>query len=224
MWLVIFSVMLLAVSVESTLFSGLLSTVGMDDRAARIAGSRLTVMAALVGAGFLLIGLSSWARNTRMHNISRAHMNMLGHLVEEYGGVVDLLPGVGAGFSGEIGGIRVEIVIEPSRGGAAWIRGICPTSRPLHVWPRGLAPDGQNPHASLVASGRSWEAWAAVAGGLPPGTEKVVEAAFEQGGVLELIHGPTGMELSMPNAPGEGLMARISLGLEAVAALSRFNR
>jgi hypothetical protein len=222
MRLVFCSVILMAMAFEPSIISGLLSAVGMDDRAARIAGSRLTVMAAMVGAGFLLIGLSSWARNTRMHNISQGHMNMLDHLVREYGGTVDVLPGLGAGFSGEIGGIHVEIVVEPIRGGQAWIRARCPASRPLHISPRGLAPESEN--GAVVACGRSWEAWSSVAGPLQHGAEQCLEDAFDRGGLLEMKHGRTGIELSMPNAPGEGLLARISLGLEAAAAVSRINR
>jgi hypothetical protein len=42
--------------------------------------------------------------------------------------------------------------------------------------------------------------------------------------VLEMKHGRAGIELSMPNEPGVGLMARISMGLEAAAALARINR
>jgi len=215
---------LLLVAFDTSFFTELLALTGMESRVARIAGSRLSVMAALVGAGLLLISLSSWARNARMLTISSAHADMLEHLVQENMGRVEILPGVGAAFTGEVAGLRVEIVVEPTHGGQAWIRALCPASRPLHIWPRGLAPESTAAHGFRVSQGPSWEAWSTAEGMLHGDVMQPVEDAFFDAGVSEIQHNRSGVELSMSNAPGDSLMKRITLGLNVAAALSRSNR
>ena len=58
--LILFSMVLLAVAVAPTVLGDALALMGMDARVARMAGSRLAVMAALSGAGMLLVGISLW--------------------------------------------------------------------------------------------------------------------------------------------------------------------
>ena len=222
--LLIASILLIGVAFESTLFVEPLLMVGMDERVARIAGSRLSVMVALVGAGLLLIAISVWARNARMHAISLAHAEMLEHLAATHVGHVEIVPGVGAGFSGEVAGLRVEIIVEPTSGGQVWIRALCPAARPIHIWPRGLAPDVKDTEGYRIAWGPSWEAWSSQDEALHGEGVHPIEDAFFKGGVGEIRHNRNGIELSMSNAPGGGLLERISVGLEAAAALSRANR
>ena len=222
--LLVVALVLIGASFDASLFTEFLVVVGLEDRAARIAGSRLTVMSALVGAGFLLISIAVWARNTRMHAISTAHAEMLAYLATEHAGHVEVLPGVGAGFTGEIAGLRVEIVIEPTRGGQVWIRALCPAARPLRIWPRGLAPDVMAADQHRVGSGPSWEAWSSSTEALHGEVVHPIEAAFFQAGVGEIRHNRNGIEVTMSNGPGAGLLERIAAGLNAAAALSRANR
>ena len=81
--LLIAALVLIGLAFEASLLIEFLAVVGLEDRAARIAGSRLTVMSALVGSGFLLIAIAVWARNARIHAISSAHADMLEYLVTE---------------------------------------------------------------------------------------------------------------------------------------------
>ena len=222
--LLIFALCLIGVAFDSSLFTQLLTVLGLEDRAARIAGSRLTVMSALVGAGFLMIAIAMWARNARMHAVSAAHAEVLAHLAAEHVGHVEIVPGVGAGFNGEVAGLRIEILIEPMRGGQVWIRALCPAARAIHIWPRGLAPDVRESGQHLVGSGPSWEAWSCTTDALHGEVVHPIEAAFYHAGVGEICHNRNGIEVVMPNAPGAGLLNRVAAGLGAVAALARENR
>ena len=222
--LLIAALILIGASFEASLFTEFLVVVGLEDRVARIAGSRLTVMSALVGAGLLLISIAMWARNSRMYATSEAHAAMLAYLAAEHVGHVEVVPGIGAGFTGEIAGLRVEIIIEPTRGGQVWIRALCPASRPLRIWPRGLAPDFMESGHFRVGLGPSWEAWSSSRDPLQGEVVHPIEAAFSHAGVGEIRHNRNGIEVTMPNGPGSDLMNRISLGVTAAAALSRINR
>ena len=222
--LLIAAILMIGVAFDASVFVELLMAVGMDERVARIAGSRLSVMSALVGAGLLLIAISIWARNSRMHSISLGHADLLDHLAQEHLGHVEIVAGVGAGFAGEVAGLRVEIIIEPTRGGQAWIRALCPAARPIHIWPRGLVPDTEGSNGYRIAIGPSWEAWSSSNEALHGDVVHPIEDAFYVGGVGEIRHNRNGIELSMSNAPGVDLMERISVGLKAAAALSRVNR
>ena len=159
-----------------------------------------------------------------MHSISLGHVGMLDWLVQEHAGHVEIVPGVGAGFVGEIAGLRVDIIIEPIRGGQVWIRALCPAARTIHIWPRGLAPDDPGSQGYRIAVGPSWEAWSPSDEAIYGDVVHSIEAAFSKGGVSEIRHNRHGIELSLPNAPGTDLMERISAGMSAATALSRVNR
>ena len=214
----------MAVAFNAGLFAAFLNIIGVEDRVARIAGSRLSVMSALIGAGLLLIALSSWARNSRMLAISTAHAAALEHFAHDHAGRVEVFPGHGAGFTGEVAGLRVEIVVEPTHGGQAWVRAMCPSSRAIHIWPRGLAPADVESSGFRVSLGPSWEAWSDVEGSLHAETMQPIEDAFFKAGVSEIRHDRSGIEIALPNAPGISLIQRIGLGLTAATSLSRSNR
>ena len=67
--LVVGGVSLLSVALDPLVVGEALAFEGMPSSAARLAGSRLAVMAALSGAGLLLFGLSNWARASRIQSI-----------------------------------------------------------------------------------------------------------------------------------------------------------
>ena len=215
---------LLVVAHDASLFGGVLSGLGMEERAARIAGSRLRIMAALVGAGLLLIGLSIWARSIRLRSVSQAHAGVLQHLTENHVGRVDVHAGVGAVFSGEVAGLRLEVAVEPVRGGRILIRALSPAPTSLLIWPRGLAPTTQTSSFVRIAQGASWEAWAPSAGTLQGELMGPIEAVFLRAGATEMRHDRSGIEVTLPNAPGIDLVQRIELGVQAASALSRANR
>ena len=106
--LILFSMVLLAVAVAPTAVGDALALMGMDGRVARMAGSRLAVMAALSGAGMLLVGISLWARSDRLVRISQGHTRILEHLGLQTIAVVD---GPAAVASGEFEGLRVDIFL-----------------------------------------------------------------------------------------------------------------
>ena len=222
--LLFLSVVLLSVAFNAGLFSSLLNVVGVEDRVARIAGSRLSVMSALIGAGLLMIAISSWARHSRMLAVSTAHANALKQFAQEHVGRVEVLPGLGAGFSGEVAGLRVEVVVEPTNGGQAWVRAMCPASRTIQIWPRGLAPEDIESGGFRVSLGPSWEAWSDVEGSLHSETMQPIEDAFFKAGVSEILHNRSGIEIALSNAPGDSLIQRITYGLAVATSLSRANR
>ncbi len=196
----------------------------MEERVARIAGSRLRIMAALVGAGLLLIGLSMWARNTRLLAVSAAHADILQHLADHSSGHVDIRPGLGAVFAGEVAGLRIEVAIEPMNGGQVWVRALSPAMCPILIWPRGLPPSSHKGDGYRIAQGSSWEAWSSESGALQGDLMGPIEAVFLSGGATQIRHDRDGIEVSLPNAPGHDLMHRVQLGVQAAAALSRSNR
>ncbi len=220
-FLLLTAIMLISLAYDANLFAGGLTSLGMDDRVARIAGSRLRVMAALMGAGLLLIGLSIWARNTRLHGVSHAHAAVLQSLSDQYAGRVEVRSGIGAIFSGEVAGLRMEVTVEPMQGGQAMVRALSPASSSLVFWPRGLAPKNANGGDGPVAQGPSWEAWSVESGSLQGVSVAPIEAAFFRAGVTQIRHDRYGIQMGMPNVPGDDLLERIEVGIQAAAALSR---
>ena len=217
---------LLSVAFDPLIVGAALELLGMTPSASRLAGSRLAVMAALIGTGILFFGLAGWARASRIQSICEAHALVLDHLGRDYGARSQVVPGVGAACVADVDGLRMEIVVEPESHGRAWVRARCYPARSLRVCPRGLGPEGSAEDFVTVSEGYSWEAW-----GIPGVDGPSLDAAaaslgrvFGVGGASHIQHDGGGIELSMPNAPAEELLARLRVAIDAVSILARTNR
>ncbi len=212
---------LLAVAVAPTAVGDALALMGMDGRVARMAGSRLAVMAALSGAGMLLVGISLWARSDRLVRISQGHTRILEHLGLQTIAVVD---GPAAVASGEFEGLRVDIFLPPQVGAAAAIHAPCHPAADVEIWPKGLPPDDLPPGALTTDSGRHWEGWTDKAEPVWDGGGELLEAAFAAAGVLRVSHDRSGIRIGLPTSPAESLVARLTCALKLAAFLARSNR
>lgn len=219
--LILFSIVLLAVAVAPTSLGDALAVAGMDARVARMAGSRLAVMAALSGAGMLLVGISLWARADRLLRISEAHARMLEHLGAQTVAVVE---GPTAVAFGEFDGLRADIVVPPEVGGSAVIRAPCHPAVEVEVWPRGLPPEDLPPGTHVTDSGQFWEAWSSRAEPVLVGGEGLLEGAFAAAGVFQVSHDRSGIRISLPSSPAESLPQRLKLSLRLASFLARSNR
>lgn len=214
----------LAIAVYPTGIGEALAVLGMDARAARIAGSRLAVMMSLCGAGFMVLGFTSLTRTRRLRRISAAHVGVLDFLSGQARYRAHLVDGVGAGLTAEFDGLPMEVLVEPERGGKVCIRALSMPSQPLTVWPRGLIPEGEPTARQVVASGRAWECWAATNTVGIGSADLILNRAFEDGGVIYLRHEQGGLELVMPNGPSKDLLERIRVGVQAVSVVARLNQ
>ena len=219
--LIFFSVVLMAVAVAPTVLGDALHLMGMDARVARMAGSRLAVMSAMSGAGLLLVGISLWARADRLLRISHGHAIALEHFKPQTVTVVD---GPAAVAVGEFEGLRAEIVVPPQVGGSAVIRARCHPAAEVEIWPKGLPPDDLPMEVLVTDSGQHWEAWSARAEPVLRGGEDLLEAAFAAGGVLQVSHNRSGIQISLPSSPAENLVQRIQVALSLATFLARSNR
>ena len=219
--LILFSMVLLAVAVAPTVLGDALALMGMDARVARMAGSRLAVMAALSGAGMLLVGISLWARADRLVRISQGHARILEHLGLQTIAVID---GPAAVASGEFEGLRVDIFLPPQVGGVAAIQAPCHPAADVEIWPKGLPPDDLPTGARTTDSGSHWEGWIDKAEPVLDGGGELLEAAFAAAGVLRVSHDRSGIRINLPTSPAESLVARINCALKLAAFLARSNR
>ena len=219
--LIVFSIALLAVAVAPTAIGDALTLVGMDSRVARMAGSRLAVMAAMSGAGMLLVGISLWARADRLLRISQGHASMLEHLRPQTVTVVD---GPTAVAVGEFEGLRADIMVPPQVGGAVVVRARCHPAVDVEIWPRGLPPDDLPPGALITDAGQYWEAWSARAEPVLGGGEEILEAAFSVAGVLQVSHDRSGIRISLPSSPAESMLQRLKIVLSLAAFMARSHR
>jgi len=194
----------------------------MDARAARIAGSQLTIMAALCGAGFLLIGIATMARTKRLRRISGMHVALLDHLPQQSGSSAHLVEDQGAILVGEFEGLRAMVSIAPERGGLATISASCSARRSIEIWPRGMGPE-EGDH-EVVSHGQSWEVWSAPDGPVLTSAKDLLELAFGEVGVLSVTQDRRGIRLKMPNAPADDLVPRLDIGIRLVSLLARTNR
>ena len=217
-----FSILLLAVGLYPTGLADFLVALGMDARAARIAGSQLTIMAALCGAGFLLIGIAAMARAKRLRRISQMHVALLDHLAQRSGSAAQLVEDQGAVLVGEFDGLRAMISIGPERGGLAVIHASCSARHAIQILPRGLGPDDGK--EEVVSSGQSWEVWAEPDGPVLTSAKELLELAFGEVGVLSVIHDRMGIRLEMSNAPADDLVSRLEVGIRLISLLARTNR
>ncbi len=214
--------LLLAVGLYPTGIGHILTALGMEGRAARIAGSQLTVMAAFCGAGFLLIGITAWAREGRLRRISMMHLAVLDHLASSGGGTAQLVENEGAVLVSEFDGLRAMISVAPQRGGHALVSANCSAGRPIEVWPRGLGP--VETALEIVSRGPSWEVWSIPGSSGISGAEDVLEASFGEVGVLFVSHDRRGIRLSMLNDPAENLVIRLQTAVRLVSTIARLNR
>jgi hypothetical protein len=218
------AVCLLGVALAPTAVATMLDVIGMDGRAARIAGSRLTVMSALCGAGLLFISIARWARASRLGRISLLHAQLLDHLSAEAGGRAVVTDESGAHVTGEFDGLRTEIHVSPEQGGEVRIRALCMPGRIVVVWPRGLGLGEEMPGLSLVSKGAHWEAWSAHREPVLVGAESALEEAFGEGGMTRVIHDADGIELILSNGPPELLLGRLRIAVRLASSLARINR
>jgi hypothetical protein len=220
----VIAVCLLGVALAPTAVATMLDLLGMEGRAARIAGSQLTVMSALCGAGLLLISIARWARASRLGRISLLHAGLLDHLSAEVGGRAVVTDEGRAHVTAEFDGLRTEIYISPEQGGEARIRAQCMPGRVIVVWPRGLSLGDEMPGLSLVSKGAHWEAWAAHREPVLEGSESALEEAFGEGGMTRVIHDADGIELVLSNGPPELLLVRLRIAVRLASTLARINR
>jgi len=220
----VLALLMLCIGLVPTALGEFLASVGMADQAARIAGSQLTVMTALCGAGLLLIAIARWARALRLNRTSDMHAELLNHLSSDVGAQSQVVPGVGAVVVADFEGLRTEVVIPPEVGADVTIRALCMPGRMMSVWPRGLGPAEPVAGQSLVSFGEHWEAWGDAGASVLEGADAVLEAAFGEGGLLYMSHGVDGIEISLPNAPPEHLLTRLRIGLRLASTMARLNR
>ncbi len=219
--LTMLSLLFLGMALNPSALGELLSLVGMDVRTARLAGSRLAVVSALSGAGLLLLGITSFARSSRIRKTAEATAEALLLLPAASGARAHVLDGVGAVMTADVDGLRIEVVVEPERGGIAWLRSRCPAGQVLSIWPRGLADAGDGDPA---ASGRAWEC---VSSGRLTGISDLDDALnrlFEEGEASQVEHTRRGIEVRMSNAPASTLLGRLSLAVSVASGLARINR
>jgi len=217
------SIPCLAIAIYPTGIGEALAVLGMDARAAQIAGSRLAVMLSLCGAGFMVLGFTSLTRSRRLRRISQAHVDVLDFLSGQDRYRAQLVDGIGAGLTAEFDGLTMEGLVEPERGGLVCIRALSMPGQPLSVWPRGLTPNGEPKARQVVASGRAWECWAATNTIGIGSADSILNRAFEAGGVTYMRHEQGGIELVMPNGPSEDLLDRIRIGVQTVSFVARLN-
>ena len=203
------SIPCLAIAVYPTGIGDALAVVGMDARAARIAGSRLAVMLSLCGAGFMVLGFTALTRARRLRRISDAHVDVLDFLSGQARYRAHIVDGVGAGLTAEFEGLPMEVLIEPERGGQVCIRALSMPAQPLAVWPKGLHPDQEHRARQVVASGRAWDCWATTNAVGIEAADTVLNRAFEAGGVTYLRHEQGGLEVP----GGEGRLGAACLRL-----------
>ena len=219
--IIVIAALLLLVSVNPIVFAVMLEWGGMIPRTARLAASRLAVVAAFFGSGMLVLGITSVGRHARLRRAAKTMANALSDLPLVGNPTGRVVQGVGAVVMGEFDGIRMEIVVEPEEGGQAWLRARCAARSPLSIWPRGLAGEGS---WQTVASGRAWECVSkdAVAG--LRGMDDVLNRVFEEGGAMHLHHTHHGVEVCFPNAPARTLLERLIIGMSTVSGVARANR
>ena len=217
------SIPCLAIAIYPTGIGEALGLLGMDSRAALIAGSRLAVMMSLCGAGLMVLGFTGLTRSRRLRRISEAHVDVLDFLSGQPRYRAHLVDGIGAGLTAEFDGLPMEVLVEPERGGVVCIRALSIPGQPLAVWPRGLTPNEDPKTRQVVASGRAWECWATTNSIGIESAESILNRAFEAGGVAYLRHEQGGIELVMPNGPSEDLLERIRIGVQAVSFVARLN-
>lgn len=218
------SIPCLAIAIYPAGIGEVLAGLGMDARAAVIAGSRFAVMTALCGAGFMVLGFTDLTRARRLQRISEAHVALLDFLSGQARYRAHLVEGVGAGLTAEFDGLPMEVLVEPERGGQVCIRALSMPSQLLTVWPKGLTPKGEPMTRQVVASGRAWECWAATNTIGIGSADSVLNQAFEAGGVTYLRHEQGGLELVMSNGPSEDLLERIRIGVQTVSVVARLNQ
>jgi hypothetical protein len=150
----------------------------------------------------------------------------LDHLGRNYGARSQVVPGVGAACVADVDGLRMEIVVEPESHGRAWVRARCFPARSLRVCPKGLEPEGAGDNLITVSQGYSWEAWGRPGIDGPPldAAAHSLGRAFGVGGATHIQHDGGGIELAMPNAPADELLARLRVAIDAVSSLARTNR
>ena len=215
---------LLGVALAPTALGSALGIFGMDPRAARIAGSQLTVMAALCGAGLLLISMARWARSSRLSRTSHLHAALLGHLSADVGGRPLVLEGGGASVTAEFDGLRTVIYLSPLQGGEARLHALCMPRCAVTVCPKGLGSAVDMPGQAVVSQGAHWEAWTVSPDRVLQGAEAVLEEAFGEGGLTRLVHDADGIEILLPNGPPEHLLARLRVAIRLASATARLNR
>ena len=219
--LTMLSLLLLAAALNPPALGEVLSLVGMDFRTARLAGSRLAVVMALSGAGLLLLGITSIARSSRIRKTADATAEVLLLLPGASGAQSHVLDGVGAVMTADVDGLRIEVVVEPERGGNAWLRARCPAGQVLSIWPRGLSGAGDGGPA---ASGRAWECMSPERLAGISDLDDALNRLFEEGEASQLEHTRLGIEVRMSNAPASTLLGRLSLAVSVASGLARINR
>lgn len=221
---VVVSLSLLLLAVYPTALSALFELLGLDGRAARIAGSRLTVMAALCGAGLLLIGIAAWARSSRLERISTMHVQMLNHLTRDAGGRARLPAVGGAEVEAEMDGLRMAIRLTAEQGGQAYLHALCMPGEVIEIWPKGLEPEGRSERFAVVCQGVHWAAWSTSGRAVLDGGETILEEAFGPAGLTWVGHDTSGIEITMPNGPAEDLLDRLHTAIRVASMLARLNR
>ncbi len=220
--------LLLSIALNSGLIVAVLEGMGVGPKAARMAGAQLSVVLGMFGAGALLIGLSWLARVGRLRHAWAAHGSLLRDVARPHGAQIQQLPGVGVGFSAEVRGLRLEVILNPDRRGATWVRSQCPAQHPLEIWPLGMSPGTPAPGWERMSAGRSWELWAPVMmDGAEPGItdslRDALDALFGAGAASRVRHDSGGIEVELPHTRGLDPRVRVPLGIDSVVALARCN-
>ena len=92
----------MAGALNTGVLAGLLEGLGVDPKAARIAGAKLSVVVGLFGGGALLIGLSWLARAGRLRHSWAQHEALLREIARPMGGQVRFIGDDSLGFSAEV--------------------------------------------------------------------------------------------------------------------------
>ncbi len=219
--LTILSLLLLGVAVNPSALGEALSLFGMDNRSARLAGSRLAIVVAFSGAGLLLLGITSIARAGRIRQTADGIARALLLLPSVSGAQAHVRDGVGAVMTASIDGMHIEVIVEPEQGGSAWFHARCPAGQTINIWPRGLGGSGD---AGPVVSGRAWECVGSAHVAGINDLDSALNRLFEEGEASHLEHSRLGVEVRLSNAPAATLLGRLSLAVTVAAGLARINR
>ena len=219
--LILLGTCLLGVAIVPTAIGDLLAAAGMDGRAAAIAGSRLTVMMALFGAGLLLVGLTTWARSQRLVRSCLAYAELLEALEPS---TVRIVEGPAVLAIGEFDGLRAEIVVHPQSGASAVIRAQCHPATRLEVWPRGLVPADLPPGSRPSDGGAHWEGWVESGAFVLEGGADLLETVFAGAAAEQVSHDNTGISIRLSLSPPETLLQRLRVGIDMAVYLAKANR
>jgi len=217
----IVALIFLGVAINPALFESLLEVAGLSPPSARLAAARLAVVTAFAGSGLFALGVTAIARQRRLHRAASAIAESLRSIPALHSPRLAVVDNIGAVLNAEIEGVRMEVVVEPLRGGRAWVRAQSPTGNPISVWPKGLAPAEEQ---AFRTCGDEYECFSERADSKLRELEDDLNQVFGLGEASHVVHDQSGIEVCMPNEPKGSRISRLSAATRLVAGLARVNR